>query len=152
MKMAMGSTTVVAPRRERMWRSEQKARSLAELERGFAEFREKNRRGARVPMELRAAVLEAVDRGVGPGKVQHACGVSWSQLAAWRSERDRSVSGQALRPADRKRVRAFAVVDEAPVRPPHATSTTGDDRELELRLGNWSVRVRLAELGPKQRG
>jgi hypothetical protein len=116
---------------------------VAELARRFALFREQHPRGTRVPAELRAAVLSALARGAASGEVERACGVSWGQVRAWEARDGR---GPVRTPVDGPEVRVFSVVDEAPAG--HAlpvASTT--EHGLELRVGPWSVSVRLAERG-----
>ncbi len=118
---------------------------LGDLKERFARFRAKHRRGTRVPGELRAATLAALRKGVTTGEVYRSCGVSWGQLEAWKAGRKSSRTRAKKRDAEPADVRVFSVVDgepEAVQRP-----ALGDplDEELELRLGRWSVRVRLAE-------
>jgi hypothetical protein len=124
------------------------ASALAELESRFARFRREQPRGARVPEELRAAVVAAVGQGVRPGELQRACGVTWSQVMTWQARRagDQGASGSAG-PA---KVRVFSVVDEPRVDPPQPSESTGRGA-LELRLGPWTVSVRLAGPGPQGR-
>lgn len=111
---------------------------LAELSGRFARFRREHPRGARVPGDLRAAVLAALREGVTPSDLYRACGISWGQVAAWRA-----AGHPAAKPVESEvsSVRVFNVVDE----PRHEGTTTGCD--LELRLGPWSVSVRLADEG-----
>ena len=113
------------------------ASALAELESRFARFRREQPRGARVPEELRAAVVAAVAQGVRPGELQRTCGVTWSQVMTW----------QARRAA---KVRVFSVVDEPREDPPQPSESTGGGA-LELRIGPWTVSVRLAGPGPQGR-
>jgi hypothetical protein len=114
---------------------------VADLKERFARFRAGHTRGTRVPGELRAATLAALRKGVTPGELYRSCGVSWGQLEAWKagrkSSRTRGKKGDGA-PAD---VRVFSVVDA--VQRPAAVEPL--DEEFELRLGRWSVRVRLAE-------
>jgi hypothetical protein len=59
-----------------------------------------------------------------------------NQLRAWQAREARGVA-----PPAGDRVRVFSVVDDAAGARPG--STAGGERELELRLGPWSVTVRL---------
>jgi hypothetical protein len=114
---------------------------VAELGKRFARFREEHPRGTRIPEELRTAVVAALVQGVGSREVERACGVSWGQVRAWQAQREPRAA-----PVEEKEVRVFSVVEEAPgaERPP-AVATS--EQALELRLGPWSVSVRLAERG-----
>ena len=115
---------------------------LTDLERRFAEFREDHPRGARVPQELRAAALAVLLKGVSAGAIHRTCGVSWSQLMAWKGARGSASAQRARRGVKSKSdVRVFSVVDE-PVDHGAPLSTSN---ALELRLGPWSVSVRLAD-------
>jgi hypothetical protein len=112
---------------------------VEELGKRFAQFRAENPRGARIPQELRTAAVAAWAQGVGPSAFERVCRVSWSQLKAWqaRARRDGSVE---------KQVRVFSVVDEAaPAAEYQPAIPRPAQRELEFRLGPWSVSVRFAE-------
>ena len=124
------------------------ASGLAELAGRFARFRREQPRGARVPAELRAAVVAALGQGVRPGELQRACGVTWSQVMTWQARRagDQGASGSA----GPTKVRVFSVVDEPREDPAEALESMGG-RGLELRLGPWTVSVRLAGPGPQGR-
>lgn len=113
---------------------------LADLEGRFARFRAEHRRGTRVPVELRTAVLAALRRGVTAGELYRTCGIGWSQLEAWKSGPN-SVRKRGRR--DAADVRVFSVVDAEPL--DQQAAVVAIENELELRLGRWSVRVRLAE-------
>lgn len=113
---------------------------VAELGRRFALFREEHPRGTRVPAELRAAVLLALARGAASGDIERACHVSWGQVRAWEARKGHE---PVRAPVVDQEVRVFSVVNEAPgAHQPPAASTVEDG--LELRLGPWSVSVRLA--------
>ena len=114
--------------------------ALAELAGRFARFREEHPRGARVPEDLRAAALAALRQGVVPGHLYRACGVSWSQVDAWKR---RAASAEPRDEATDMRV--FSVIDEPPIDRPERVTPT--EHELELRLGPWSVSVRLSDPG-----
>jgi hypothetical protein len=119
---------------------------LADLAGRFERFRRERGRGARVPEDLRAAALAELRSGVAPGALYRTCGVSWSQVAAWKA------SGMAVSTQPRSQspavgdVRVFSVVDE-PVREEEVAS---ESQALELRIGRWSVSVRLADFGARQ--
>ena len=121
--------------------------ALADLADRFARFRREHPRGTKVPEELRAAALAALRKGVAPGELYRACGLSWSQVVAWKA--NGRVASAKPRRAVVPDVRVFSVVDEQPVDRPVAVSA---GHELELRLGSWSVRVRLADPEPSGRG
>jgi hypothetical protein len=92
--------------------------------------------------------LAALEKGVAPGDLYRACGVSWSQVVAWKAgDRSAPATPQNVEADD---IRVFSVVDDQPVRPPELTDSVG--HELELRLGPWSVSVRLADPGRAERG
>lgn len=124
--------------------------ALAELADRFERFRREHPRGTRVPGDLRAAALAALEKGVAARELYRACGVSFGQVAAWQT---RGGAGGAvsteLRGAEVTDVRVFSVVDEPPVK--RAGAVIGE-QELELRFGSWSVSVRLAGPGSAERG
>jgi transposase-like protein len=114
--------------------------TVEELRTRFVAFRRDNPRNTRIPADLRAAVVAAMRRGVTPTRLRRACGLSTSQLARWRAgarERRRAT----LRS---QHARVFSVVGEAPPCPQEPTAPP-PAHDLELRLGPWSVSVRLAE-------
>lgn len=136
------STTISSARRGRP-PTVREPSALAELAGRFARFRREHPRGARVPLELRSAALAALKSGVRQGDLCRALGVSWSQVMTWKaSDRGAAMPGGG----EAAGVRVFSVVD-APIaqRVPSAP-----DEPLELRLGPWSVSVRLT--GPAERG
>jgi len=118
---------------------------LSELKESFARFRAKHRRGTRVPGELRAATLAAVRKGVSSGELYRSCGVSWGQLEVWKAGRESSRTRAKRRDAEPADVRVFSVVDTEPAPLQRPALVSPLDEEFELRLGRWSVRVRLAE-------
>jgi hypothetical protein len=116
---------------------------LEDLERRFAQFRGEHTRGARIPEDLRAAAVSALLKGVVAGAIERTCGVSWNQLHAWKGGQRSVAARRASRGAkSRPGARVFSVVDDPVDRgaPPMSASN-----ELELRLGPWSVRVRLTD-------
>jgi hypothetical protein len=122
--------------------SEASAR-LSELKRRFEEYRRDHPRGARVPVDLKEATLAVLAKGVAAGAISRTCGVSWSQLMAWKGARRSPPRKRANRRAkSTPDVRVFSVVDAPIVREASAVSA---DNALELRFGPWSVSVRLAD-------
>ena len=137
------STAVPTEGRRRSEGAEE-APALAELARRFAKFREERPRGSRIPEDLRAAVLRGLDQGVSYGDIQRACGVSWSQVAAWQ---EKHRPGRRPPEADEAPgVRVFSVVDEPRVPRPVAPNAEAF-RDLELRIGPWRVSLRLDDSG-----
>jgi hypothetical protein len=127
------------PQSSRRAKTGNKSAVLDKLEKRFAQFRAEHPRGTRVPVELREATLAALRAGTAPGDLYRTCGISWGQLEAWKS---------GHKPDRRRRnreeeVRVFSVVDAEPV--VRQAPVDSDVQDLELRLGRWSVRVRLAE-------
>ena len=109
-------------------------KKLRALQARLARFRAERGRGARVPTELRAAALAALREGASE-RALRSCGISWSQLDAWKRRAARDVAGS--RRGAPKDVRVFSVIDE--VHP-----VVGAEQVLELRAGPWSVTVRLS--------
>lgn len=130
--------------RGRRGQSGQGRAELADLGRRFAEFRDKHPGGVRIPRELRAAVMAAVEQGAGMGELLRVCKLSWSQVRSWQRS-GREASAEQVEES----VRIFSVEDETRVSGGVAADS-GQGQELELRLGPWSVSVRLAE--PTGRG
>jgi hypothetical protein len=129
--------------------SKRRPLALIELGKRFERFRAEHPRGTRVPEDLREAALASLRGGIAPGELYRACGVTWSQVMAWKGARPSA-------PATRRRaeptdVRVFSVVDEKPLERPECTAPVVGD-ELELCLGPWSVRVRLTAAEPAVRG
>jgi len=136
-------STSIRSRRRRRPQSSEASSLLADLERRFAQFRREQPRGARVPDDLRAATLAAEAKGVSAGAIHRTCGVSWSQLMAWKGARRSAPAQRARRRAkSTSDVRVFSVVEDAIDR---GVPTTSADNELELRLGRWAVSVRLTD-------
>ena len=121
----------------------EKSSPLAELAHRFEEYRRDHPRGARVPVDLKEATLAVLAKGVAAGAISRTCGVSWSQLMAWKGARRSPPTRRASRRVkSTPDVRVFSVVDAPVVRDAPAVSA---DNTLELRLGPWSVSVRLAD-------
>jgi len=122
---------------------------LLELAKRFEAFRLAHPRGTPISAELREAALAALGNGVAPGDLYRACGISWNQVVIWKARhRFTSTKRRRVAPPD---VRVFSVIDEEPARPPE-TKVSALGPELELRLGPWSVSVRVAGCGPEVRG
>jgi len=136
MRRASQSTPITSGRRRRA-PAVREPSALAELEARFARFRQDLPRGTRVPADLRAAALAALREGLDPAVLHRRCGVSSQQVIAWKGGRRSAPTKQAA--AESPDVRAFSVVDDS-IREP----TAGQD--LELRLGPWSISVRLTDL------
>ena len=75
--------------------------------------------------------------GVAAGKLYRACGITWGQVAAWKAASSPPKAAETEVPA----VRVFDVIDE----PRREATSPGCD--LELRVGSWLVKVRLADDG-----
>jgi hypothetical protein len=121
--------------------------TVGELRERFAVFHRENPRNTRIPDDLRAAVIAAMRRGVTTSRLRRACGLSTSQLARWlASARDPAPSTLSAQHA-----RVFSVVGETPPHSPNPTAPL-PAHELEMRLGPWSVSVRLATQPEARRG
>lgn len=110
--------------------------ALGGLGERFAQFRAERGRGARVPAELRGAALAALREGMTPGDLSRVCRVSWSQLVAWKARSAEAVDARVFSVVDEERV---AQQDSEPARPA--------EQAIELRVGSWSISVRLTEAG-----
>jgi hypothetical protein len=141
MSRARESARSCVGRGTRSWVGGDGPSALGELGRRFTQFRMKHPRGTRIPGDLREAALAVLRQQVPPGDLYRACGVSFRQVMAWKA-------AKAER-AELPDVRVFSVVDEEPVLESTAPAT---EPALELRLGPWSVSVRLAGPGPAGRG
>jgi len=114
--------------------------NLDHLRRRFTELRRRRPRQARVPDDLRAEVLAALDGGVTQGQLRKTCGVSTSQVRDWRQARARAEAASRGRAASSARV--FSVVDVPVAGEAEAARQTHRAQELELRLGGWSISLR----------
>jgi hypothetical protein len=121
---------------------------VKELGERFAAYRRRSRRFARVPRELRAALVGALREGVRPSRLRRACGVSAKQLELWRLAAGAGSSGAEL-----GRARVFSVIDAAPAPGgPPLQAAFSESEVLELHLGRWSISVRLADHQKAERG
>ena len=121
---------------------------VAELSKRFVAFHRENPRNSRIPRHLRAAVVDAMLRGVTATRLRHTCGLSTTQLARWRAGVARQPAGSGRQGA---RARVFSVVDEAVPRSPLLFAAP-PEHQLELRLGAWSVSVRLVTPAEQRQG
>ena len=121
---------------------------VADLAKRFAAFRRSSPRFARVPRELRESVVAAIRLGVPPGLLRRACGVSSSQLDLWQAG---AQLGTARTGRETPRVRTFSVIGrDSP--PPSAPMGAANGEALELRIGPWSISVRMASQEDVDRG
>ena len=138
--MQSGSRSTIDPKRQKLpgYGDGALKTMLEELARGFVAFRRANKRGTRIPKELRAAVLVAREQGATYTDVWHACQVSSSQIASWTVGAVSPTGGVACEgPA----TRVFSVIEGDP------TSVSRPvDQVLEFRLGAWSICIRVAEV------
>lgn len=109
---------------------------VAALGEQFVRFRKKYPRGTRFPEALCKAAVDLWAEGARPSELARTCRVTWNQLETWRA---REANTRQTTPGED--VRVFTVVDG----PQHHGATM--EGVLELRLGAWSVSVRLAERG-----
>jgi hypothetical protein len=122
--------------------------ALTALEGRFAQFREEEAPGTRVPEELRAAVFSALSEGVPVSALRRKCGLSSTQIEVWKAGHD----GVGVRRGrETAKVRAFSVVDDE-VAGGRAAAGAVQEQALELRVGRWAVSVRLAGQTPVGRG
>lgn len=117
------------------------AATVVDLGRRFDAFRKHNRRHAPIPAELRAAVARALSQGAEPVELRRACRLSGTQLERWSAEVANVGSGSAAEP---DAARVFSVVEDSPDSGARATAAVGSE-PLELRVGPWSVSIRLAQ-------
>ncbi len=130
---------------------------IKKLRAGFESHRSSSpRKGTHIPLELRQAVVAAVNQGVPKGVIQQACRLSGGQLAKWRAHgaqvprlgaekrqpharhKDKKASDATQPP----HARVFPVV-EPPAIQPLASTAQSCEQPLELRLGSWLVRIQL---------
>ena len=114
---------------------------VADLANRFAAFRRGSPRFARVPHELREAVVAAIRQGVPPGLLRRECGVSTSQLDHWQVGFRHS--GASRSGDEPPKARAFSVVGAGSPSSSGSTDWANGDA-LELRIGPWSISVRMA--------
>jgi hypothetical protein len=113
--------------------------ALARLGKRFARFRLERPRGTRYPDELRQAALALLGE-VEPDALYRTCGVSFRQVMAWKAARRPARAVESEQP----KVRVFSVVDEELVACAELPTVRVAEPGVELRLGPWTVSVRLA--------
>ena len=123
--------------------------ALARLGKRFGRFRLERRRGTRYPDELRQAALALLGE-VAPDALYRTCGVSFRQVMAWKAAR-RSAAARAVE-SEPPRVRVFSVVDEESVACLELPTVRVAEPGVELRIGPWTVSVRLAGRPSAERG
>ena len=108
------------------------------LKERFAEFHRENPPNSRIPVSLRTAVIDAIGRGIPPTRLRRTCRISTGQLTRWQAIGRPPGNSDGVVP----RPHVFSVVDTPT--PPAATAAPPMPEELELRLGRWTVSVRMA--------
>lgn len=119
-------------------RSASVAIELERLRRRFELFRRGHEPGSRIPDDLRAAALAALDRGASEGDLRRACQATSGQLRQWGAQLRRGGVKEAASAEPVARV--FDVVDDQAVLE-STLSGEPSSPELELRLGGWAVRI-----------
>lgn len=95
----------------------------------FEEFRKTHPRRTKIPEELREGALAAMAQGVPAAAIRSACGVAKSQLEYWQRQDKTAAPPKEQQEA----AEIFSVIEP---------DTRREDC-LELRLGAWSVTIRL---------
>ncbi len=111
---------------------------IERLRRRFTKFRREHRPRTRIPNELRAAALEALQSGEAELDVRLACGVSSIQLDQWRQSRRSRMEKGDFRGQE---ARVFTVLDEMPQRNVERSDGNAEG-SLELRFGGWAISIR----------
>ncbi len=63
-----------------------KSTLLQNLKQDFAKFRKKNKDYRVIPDYLRKAVVEALEKDIERADIRVACGINYSQMAAWKEQ------------------------------------------------------------------
>lgn len=124
----------------------QEAVTLEKVAKQFANFRQTHQKGTRIPQELREAVEKLAEEGISLTEVLPACGLTLWQYQRWHKSQhsDTKKKKQKSEPSE-SAVRVFPVVNED-------GGYSNRSQELELRLGPWSVSIKLAECVSKTGG
>jgi len=115
---------------------------VSSLRKRFARFRRAHKPHTRIPDELRAAAVAAVQRGVAPSILKMTCGVSSRQLGQWRPKTTKASVPNGNRLDD---VQVLSVVEHDALPLKLTPTSSAVDQELHLRLGSWSVSIRVGE-------
>lgn len=155
-KALQSQSTPIRFRRE-SGRPKSKFSAVADLAERFEQFRRMHPRGTRIPDDLRLSTLNALETGVSANEVHRSCGVSFSQMAAWKKRRGAGSAPSAASTRSREtaetNVRVFSVVDAPTFGCAEPLVDAGAmEQGFELRVGAWSVRVRLLEPRAKEGG
>lgn len=119
-------------------------RRVEQLRRSFVRFRREHPSGTRIPDSLRKAALTAIDSGASEAEVRRACSVTSDQLGQWRNcQQRRGGSGGQQLPVVDPDPRIFAVVDDEGL--VGVGGGPENPRDLEVRLGGWSICIRQVE-------
>lgn len=116
----------------------QEAVTLEKVAKQFIHFRQTHQKGARIPQELRVAVDKLAGEGLSLTEVLPACGLTLWQYQRWHKNQRGKVKKQKSVPRE-SAVRVFTVVDDS------SSGYSDKNQELELRIGPWSVNIKLAE-------
>jgi hypothetical protein len=114
----------------------QEAVTLEEVAKQFAHFRQTHQKGARIPQELREAVEKLAEEGISLTEVLPACGLTLWQYQRWHKSQSNEIKKQKSESRE-SAVRVFPVVNKD-------SGYSDRNQELELRLGPWSVSIKLA--------
>ena len=107
----------------------------------FDAFRSAHPRGTHVPKRLCSGVANALEEGIAMGVLHAACGISWGQGQRWQA------AARKGRIAENSTAKTSATEAQVfTVREPVAEQTAPPaPANLELRMGQWSVSIRLAD-------
>ncbi len=115
-------------------------RNLKQLERRFARFRRDHPPRTRIPDALRRDALAVLRLGATPSQLRRLCGVTPDQLRYWLGKQDTALAPFTPIVSE---AQIFSVVGDLSTEVPEAGHCDGG-RDLEIRLGEWSISVRHA--------
>jgi len=133
-------------------------RLVKALEQRFRTLRQQTAgRRRRVPKELRQSVLWALEAGAKASAIRHACGVSSQQLVRWREEATESGGDIPVGSLQRTAVaspppKVLEVVGPPQPKPGESGPVLNQPLEVELRLGDWRLSLRLSPAAASQGG
>jgi len=133
-------------------------RLVKALEQRFRTLRQQTAgRRCRVPRELRQSVLWALEAGAKASAIRRACGVSAQQLVRWREEA--TERGGDVPGVSRQRAavaspppKVLEIVDPPQPKPGESGLDLNRPLEVELRLGDWRLNLRLSSAAASQGG